>query len=404
MQVTTTSAFLVAVLLSVASLVSATPAAQVSALEELFKSTNGHQWTGECGNGWASTTVPTCSWFGVTCDGSDNVIGLTLVQCGLDGPLPLGLTALEHLQFLALNFNSIRGPLPEWSSDFTELVSISLFNNSITGPLPGSWANLVNVTSISLEYNAISGPLPDAWGNFSSNSLATLTLQHNAITGPLPAAWGMYSLPQSITTLMLSHNAIDGALPMEWFPFISNTLGLSHNSLSGELPSWTGTSFSDMIGTLDLSYNQFSGVIPPWTGINQVSLLNISNNNLGGWIPASWTSMSYTTLDLSNNQLNGTLLAPWSGYVNYLHLQGNALSGDLSNFLNSFLSQTYTLDLSNNAFTGVLPLLTYSNWQCSNCECSLNLENNFLTGPISEEFCGVLSSVFFLAIPQRNKC
>jgi hypothetical protein len=89
-------------------------------------------------------------------------------------------------------------------------------------------------------------------------------------------------------------------------------------------------------------------------------------------------------------------LGAWDGLVNYFYLQGNLFSGNLSSFLDNILGQATTLDLSNNAFSGELPLLTYANWNCNGCKCLLNLQNNFLVGPVSEAFCGVLSAVTLL--------
>ncbi|CUI14209.1 GP46-like surface antigen, putative [Bodo saltans] len=349
---------------------SATPEAQRAALLELYNSTGGANWVG-CGADWGSTTVPPCSWFGITCDGA-NVVGLTLVDCGLRGTLPLGLSALSHLQYLELNLNSIFGTLPDWTG-FDQLLSVGIVNNSLSGTLPPSWSRFTSLQSLSLQYNTISGPLPAAWGNFTQ-----------------------------LQSLQLSHNDLQGTVPSEWRGLIQYSIDLSYNSISGDLPSWDDSVFPDTMGTLDLSNNQISGTLPEWKFIFRVTALILASNKLTGTLPLSWTGANYQLLDVSWNHLTGSIPS-WSGNAYNLHLQHNNFSGNLS-FLTNMNENVDVIDLSDNSFTGDLPEFQYPNWGCDQltCKCSMNLQNNFLRGSIPQIYCQLMSNINLAGNCLRN--
>lgn len=363
-----------------------TPPEQRSALEELFASTNGSGWSTNCVSGWMSTTVAPCSWFGVACDVAQNIVGLTIVDCGLGGTLPLGLQNLPYLDYLLLNLNNIGGTLPAWSS-FESLQTLSLYHNSITGSLPGAWSN-ISLSSLSLQDNLLTGPLPDEW---STMALKSLSLQNNLLSGTLPAAWGALF---RMKTLVLSHNSLEGTVPLEWYSLVSQTektltLDLSYNLLSGDLPQWNGTEYNSNIGNLDLSNNRFNGTLPTWSGVYSVQSLNLSSNMLTGSFPSAWNPITFVTLDLSGNMLSGSLDNMTAQLTN-LYIQRNQFSGNLS-FLDSLLDQSKILDLSDNAFTGDIPPIVNYNYECydfeSPCKCFVNLQNNYLQGGIPPSFC-----------------
>jgi hypothetical protein len=343
----------------------ATPPAQRDALMDLYNSTGGGvNWT--CGGNWASSTEEPCTWSGVTCDG-DNVVGIVLVECGLYGTLPVGLTALSHLQYLELNFNSIFGTLPDWSG-FDNLLAVGLANNSLTGALPASWSTFTSLQSVSLQYNELSGPLPASWGNFSKATL-----------------------------VQLSHNLLEGSVPEEWATLLAN-LDLSFNSLQGMLPAWSVNALLFDTGvSLDLSNNQLSGTLPEWDTFGEIVTLNLANNQLSGTIPDTWRQYPREirqTLDLSNNQLSGSI-GYWYVQTPRLFLQHNNFSGNLS-FMVNLLQNAMVVDLSDNDFTGEIPDAMYPNWSCtyqSTCKCSLNLQNNYLEGSIPKGFCQLSSNI-----------
>lgn len=289
-------------------------ATQRTTLEDFYKSTSGPTWSSACTAGWMSTDAAPCTWFGVSCDASQNVVQLQLGNCGLGGTLPLSLTALTHVQMLQLN--------------------------------------------------------------------------RNALTGTLPREWAKFS---ELSSLTLSHNFLTGGVPVEWYSMQSQTfnLDLSHNKLSGGLPLWNASIFSDSVGSVDLSNNRFSGSLPVWSGVYQVAFLNLSNNQLSGSIHRTWRTISVGTLDLSGNRFSGHI-SSWEGRMTNLYLQRNQFSGNLS-FLDTLIDQSSNVDLSSNAFTGDIPQILYANYQCSDfespCNCSLNLQNNFLQGAIPSSYC-----------------
>ena len=85
------------------------PAAECTALESLFATTDGWRWGNR--GGWLNNTQA-CQWHGVTCAGG-HVTRLQLANNGLAGPLPAAIGGLPRLQTLDLSGNAaLTGPLP----------------------------------------------------------------------------------------------------------------------------------------------------------------------------------------------------------------------------------------------------------------------------------------------------
>lgn len=111
--------------------VTAIPAAECTALVDLYQSTSGAGWANR--TGWLDfgpANAP-CTWFGVVCSGG-RVTELLLAGNRLSGALPTRLDA------------------------FTGLTRLRLENNALTGRIPQSICALTTtLTDVSLAYNAL---------------------------------------------------------------------------------------------------------------------------------------------------------------------------------------------------------------------------------------------------------
>ncbi len=77
-----------------------------------------------------------CTWFGITCDDSGILTGITLRHNNLNGKLPEVLTYLSSLQVLNLAQNSITGTLPSSIHQLRNLVTLEISINKFSGVVP----------------------------------------------------------------------------------------------------------------------------------------------------------------------------------------------------------------------------------------------------------------------------
>jgi len=210
------------------------------ALKALYEATNGPGWTMT----WDTSTCNVCSWYGITCNGSNRVIRLELENNNLSGTLPnINIPTLEVLD---------------------------LQDNALTGSIPSF--NLPNLRELQLLYNQLSGNIP----NFNLPSLTSMSLHSNNLMGTIP---NFGSMPQ-LQYLYLSNNQLSGAIPALSSLTNLRHLGLSNNLLQGPLPNFN---------------------------LSQLSYLFINENNLTGNIP-NFNLPALQFLNLSDNQLTGTAL------------------------------------------------------------------------------------------------
>ena len=185
---------------------------------------------------WLSP-ISECEWFGVECNGDDEVSSLTLIANGLVGKL-----------------------IPELAS-------------------------LTGLESLDLSHNALTDDLPNSLGKPESK-LRQLSLSHNALEGTIPNSW-FYTLT-SMETFNVEHNKLSGTISSTLLPKWSATLRellLSNNEFRGSLPPTLGRSRGLKI--LDVSNNKFEDGIPPEIGnLRQLNYLNLSGCKLRGSIPA----------------------------------------------------------------------------------------------------------------------
>ncbi|KAL6204222.1 hypothetical protein ACLB2K_021490 [Fragaria x ananassa] len=365
-----------------------------------------------------NSSIPVCSWKGLTCSPQGHVTTLNLWNAGIVGSLHLptltALPSLQNLLFLRVvsiwprstSGNSIPGGSFRFGASLLQLdisrnrisdsslltcQNLNLLNvsgNKLTGKLSGSILSCKNLTTLDLSYNALSGEIPNTFLESASASLKYLDLSSNNFTGKFASlGFGQCS---SLTLLKLSHNNLYG----DEFPSsLANcqaleTLNLTSNKFQDKIP---GALLGNLkkLRQLFLGRNQFSGVIPAELGkaCGTLQELDISDNILTGELPSSFVSCtSLVTLNLGRNQLSGNFLNTVVSKLpslRYLYAPFNSITGPVPPSITNG-TRLQVLDLSANLFTGNVP----SGFCSSNAPSALEkilLANNFLSGTVPSE-------------------
>ncbi len=304
----------------------AIPAAERTALLDLYASTTGTAWTNS--TGWNGPEGTECTWYGVICGGGANVTILNLYSNNLNGSIPASISNFSRLAYLVLNSNRLSGTIPSQLGNMTSLMILNLHSNQLSGTIPSQLGNLTNLKYLHLDSNQLTGAIPSQLGNLTN--LQNLYLYSNQLNGSIPSQLGNLT---NLKTLDLCWNQLTGTIPAE----LGSLAGLQYLYLFG---------------------NQLSGGIPMELG-NLTSLqgLYLNSNQLSGGIPVELGNLtSLTNLHLESNQLSGTIpveLGNLAG-LQYLLLDHNQISGAIPSQLGTLTGLT-TLNLESNRLTGAVP-------------------------------------------------
>ncbi|THG12333.1 hypothetical protein TEA_001520 [Camellia sinensis var. sinensis] len=182
--------------------------------------------------------------------------------------------------------------------------------------------------------------------------MTSLDLSANQISRRIPNwIWKIGSLMQ----LNLSHNLLVDLEKPYKFPSLS-VLDLYSNKLHGEIPIPP-----ESVTYVDYSSNNFNFSIPVKIGnkLTFAYFFSLSSNCLIGTIPESICNIRFlNVLDLSNNNFSGTiplcLIENSTKTLGVLNLRNNNLGGKiLGTFLKSYALET--LDISRNHLEGQVP-------------------------------------------------
>ena len=309
----------------------------VEALQALYESADGTNWTGSAG--WLQDPA-TAGWFGISADSLGRVVELDLSGNGLSGRIPGSLGNMARLNSLRIGENALSGPLPQSLARLT-LEELHYSNTEMclpTDPSFREWLNGVRShDGTGLECSPLSDrdilvALYEATGGRNWRYAAGWLTD-----APLNDWYGVYA----------DH---DGRV---------NRLRLSRNNLTGWLPTELGS-------------------------LASLSLLNLRGNVLTGPIPQELGGLANLRyLDLGANQLEGPIPADLGNLASlyYLRLVGNTLDGGIPQELGG-LASLQTLDLGRNSLTGPIPTELGS---LANLE-ELLLDDNDLVGAIPSEF------------------
>lgn len=325
---------------------------ECKALEKLFQSTQGNNWSNK--SGWLQYGVNPCTWYGVSCNGS-NVISLNLNSNNLNGNLPSVIGNLTKLELLNLNFNNLSGGIPKQIGNIKDLKYLYLSLNHLSGSIPSEIGNLNKLEQLYLGSNELTGSIPTsikklnnlqeflAYSNqlsgnipteFSSlSNLVQLNLGTNQLSGTIPASIGNIA---TLQRLVLDNNLLTGSVPSQLGNLNNLTqLVLYQNQLSGSIP----VEISNLSNLEDLfiSYNQLTGEIPTeLQNLDKLKILSLSNNLLSGIIPTELSNLnSIEEIYLENNQLIGAIPSEFGNLeiLKKLKLDRNLIDGEISESL-----------------------------------------------------------------------
>ncbi|KAM7481248.1 hypothetical protein LguiB_005831 [Lonicera macranthoides] len=255
---------------------------------------------------------------------------LLLDQCNIT-EFPHFLRFQDELEALTLTDNKIRGKIPEWVSNISK----------------------ETLQTIDFGYNMLEGfeKLPEVlpWVN-----LGSLYLSYNMLRGPLPVP----SL--KIFDYQVSSNSLIGEIPSSFCEMSDvQTLDFSNNNMHGTIPPCLGNLSSLVV--LDLKGNKFSGnILQTYKEGNNLRMIDLSQNLLVGQIPRSLASCTnLEILDFGDNQIEDTFPF-WLGALPRLRilvLRSNRFHGAVEGpIMNEDFPELRVIDLSNNGFSGNLPL------------------------------------------------
>ncbi|KAI3819095.1 hypothetical protein L1987_12918 [Smallanthus sonchifolius] len=384
---------------------------------------------------WNTNATDCCSWEGVKCSQSGQIIGLDLsnetISAGIDDSSVLfNLKSLESVNLAANKFNFKQ--IPSRFGSFTSLLSLNLSNSGFSGQIPGELSQLislevldlssffsygihslklenpnldklvqnltklrclyldnVNISSqksdwcqslssslpdlevLSLSNCQLSGPLDDSLEKLQSLSVIRLAL--NNLSHLVPDFFANF---KNLTVMNLGSCNLIGTFPEKVLQLQSlQILDLTVNmNLNGFLPYFR---MNGSLQSLVLSHTNFSGGIPESIGnLKNLSRIDLMRTNLSGKIPESMGNLTQLVyLDLSSNKFIG-LIPSFQKCKNLTHvdLSQNDLSGMIPPAHFQDLQNLVFLDLGFNHFNGSIPSSLFSLQKVQQIQLS---NNNF---------------------------
>ncbi|GKB31922.1 leucine-rich repeat-containing protein [Tanacetum coccineum] len=342
-----------------------------------------------------NVTTDCCTWLGVTCSSSGQVIGLDLsneaILGGIDDSSVLfNLTNLQRLNLAANNFNFTQ--IPSRFGSFASLLDLNLSNSGFSGQIPGELSQLTSLQSLDLS-------------SVFSYGTRSLKLETPNLT----------TLVQNLTRLRYLYldNVNISSQKFDWCQGLSaslrnlEVLSLSNCQLSGPLDDSLGELQS--LSIIRLALNKLSSPVPDFfANFKNLTVLNLASCNLTGTFPKKVIQLeSLQILDLSvNTNLYGSLPDfPINGSLRSLVLSTTNFSGEIPQSIGNLkkriyidraalrpisveelpksmenLTQLSYLDLYSNKFIGEIPSFKL----CKNLT-HIDLSRNGLSGMIPSD-------------------
>ncbi|MFC1574371.1 leucine-rich repeat domain-containing protein, partial [Candidatus Latescibacterota bacterium] len=284
------------------------PLAEKEALEALYNSTDGANWTNN--TNWL-TSAPVSEWYGVSVTyPGDNVTKLDLSNNNLSGTIPPEIGNLKNLYSLNLGTNQLTGSIPPEIGTLVNLRLLYIHHNPLQGSIPPEIGNLTILEGLYLSYNQLSGSIPPEIGMLTK--LRESNLNNNQLTGSIPPEIGMLT---NLTFVYLNNNQLTGSIPPE-ISMMTNLeyIYLNDNQLTGSIPPEIGMMTNLWI--LRLQNNQLTGSIPLEIGMmTNLRSLWLSNNQFTD-LPCLSALASLNSLKIENNKFTFEDIEPNIGLPN----------------------------------------------------------------------------------------
>ncbi len=190
------------------------PKTECKALEALWNSTGGENWTNT--DGWGVDTN-VANWHGITLtEDNASVFKLVLANNNLIGKLPNGLSALTNIEIFSLYDNPHLGNVSTEFNNMTKLKWLALIRNNHSGTLP-QLIGLDNLEEIHMYENNFTGTIPKEYNQLPK--LKKLYLFSNHLSGAIP---DFSNLPLKTFEIYLNHFTFSDIEPqMVWIEKIT---------------------------------------------------------------------------------------------------------------------------------------------------------------------------------------
>ncbi|KAL5710133.1 hypothetical protein ACHQM5_020736 [Ranunculus cassubicifolius] len=322
---------------------------------------------------------------------------LELMSCDFSGSIPTSFSKLTHLQYLDLSINNFNGSIPKLGSS-VNLTKINLAHNRLSGPISSSqWDGHKKLASLNFRNNSLNGTIPQTL--FTLPLLQNLDLSQNQFTGQL----GQFPSGSSLVmqTFDVSNNMLEGSVPLSIFNVSTlKILALSSNNLSGTLQldrfqNLRNLSSLDLSGNkLTIYFNVTSSALFP-----QLSTLKLGSCNLKTFPDFLRNQSKLLYLDLSNNQIQGKI-PNWigkigNGSLTSLNLSSNTLQNPYRSLPSHEFSSLLIVDLHSNLLQGSIPILPPS-------ASVLDYSNNYLSSIIQEDIASYLNDTLFVSLSNNS--
>ena len=114
-----------------------------------------------------------------------NLRGVTIIDCGITGTIPVELFTSGELRTFEIYRNNITGTIPTEIGNCVQLSSIKLHNNELTGTIPAEIGNCAKLTLFLLNDNQLTGNIPNELAK--CEKLIMFNLSNNQLSSNIPA-------------------------------------------------------------------------------------------------------------------------------------------------------------------------------------------------------------------------
>lgn len=333
---------------------------------------------------WSSMLILDLSHNKFTSVGYENlpvdVVFLDLSFNLLQGPIPVPTPAASSLDFSNNRFSSI--PL-SFGFQLSRMRYLQASRNNISGKIPPSICDASSLVLLDLSYNNLSGSIPSCLLE-DINSLAVLNFKANQLRGKLP-----HDIMQGCASeeMDFSDNQIEGQVPRSLLACRDlQVFDIGNNQITDNFPCWM--SMLPKLQVLVLKSNKFFGEMgTPVLGkesnceFTKLRVIDLASNNFSGTLQSKWFRSLQSMARKSSNDVVSMQYQHVTDGTRYQFNTAITYKGSEVVF-SRILETLVVIDVSNNAFHGVIPksigeLLLL---------CGINMSHNAFTGQIPAQF------------------
>lgn len=300
---------------------------------------------------WKVSDSP-CDFFGVSCDPTGLVTGISLDNQSLSGEISPAISELDSLIYLVLPSNWLSGHLPWELSRLRNLEVLNVTGNRLMGTVP-DLSELRNLQILDLSTNYFSGPFP-SWVTKLSGLVSLFLGQNHYDMGEIPESIGNL---KNLSVIFFAGSQLRGEIPESFFEITTmESMDFSSNNVSGNFPK--SIAKLKKLNKIELFANKLTGEIPPELGnLTLLEEIDISRNHLYGKLPEELGQLkNLKVFQIYDNNFSGEIPAGFGDLERLIgfSIYRNNLSGEFpANFCR--FSPLNSIDISENQFSGDFP-------------------------------------------------